>query len=160
MKNLRFGGRAQPLNPIVCKKADRVYRYRTTFSPSAINRCFMEDPSWDNDILCGLNTRCRYFSRGSSEIQKDFLAPDFYLNCFLSLFLSFIQRRNFVINPVNSNTTVQSPYVPVEELCLSKTLYLTGKAGQLAMLTFNYSPITFLVALKSGPRRNWWYLWH
>ena len=38
----------------------------------------------------------------------------------------------------------------VEELYLSNTLYLRGKAGQLAMLTFNNSPITRLVALKCG----------
>ena len=31
------------------------------------------------------------FNGDPSEIQKDFLAPEFYLNCFLSLFLSFIQ---------------------------------------------------------------------
>ena len=45
---------------------------------------------------------------------------------------------------------VQSPYFLVEELCLSKTLYLKGKAIQLAVLTFNNSPRTGLVALKCG----------
>ena len=45
---------------------------------------------------------------------------------------------------------VQSPYFLVEELCLSKTLYLRRKANQLAVLTFNNSPRTHLVALKCG----------
>ena len=44
----------------------------------------------------------------------------------------------------------QSPYFLVEELCLSKTLYLRGKADQLAVLTFNNTPRTRLVALKYG----------
>ena len=55
-----------------------------------------------------------------------------------------------VINLVNRNTAVQSPFFDVEELYLSKTLYLRGKASHLAVLTFNNSPITRLVALKCG----------
>ena len=43
---------------------------------------------------------------------------------------------------------VQSPFFVVEELYLSKTLYLWGKGSQLAVLTFDNSPITCLVALK------------
>ena len=39
------------------------------------------------DIKWGPRPGCGYFSGGSSEIQKDFLAPDFYLNCFF--FVSF-----------------------------------------------------------------------
>ena len=61
-----------------------------------------------------------------------------------------MQKKNIVINPVNSNTAVQSPYFLVEELRLSKTLYLRGKASQLAVLTFSNSPRTRLVALKCG----------
>ena len=38
----------------------------------------------------------------------------------------------------------------MEELCLLKTLYLRGKASQLAFWTFNNSPRTRLVALKCG----------
>ena len=37
---------------------------------------------------------------------------------------------------------------------MSKTLYLRGKACQLAVLTFNNSPITHLVALKCGSVRE------
>ena len=44
-----------------------------------------------------------------------------------------MQEKNIVINPVNSNMAVQSPYFLVEELCLSKTLYLRGKVSQLAV---------------------------
>ena len=36
MINLRFGIRALPLNPKVWRKADRIYRWWTVFSPSAI----------------------------------------------------------------------------------------------------------------------------
>ena len=50
----------------------------------------MEDLSGDKDILWGLSPGYGYFSGGSSEIQKDFLALDFCLNYF-SLFLSFIE---------------------------------------------------------------------
>ena len=45
---------------------------------------------------------------------------------------------------------VQSSFFVVEVLYLLKTLYLRGKACQLAVLTFNNSPITCLVALKCG----------
>ena len=79
---MRFGARDLPLNPIVWRKADCVYCCRTTFSPSAINTYFMEDSSGDKYILYGLSPGYGYFSGGSSEIQKDFLAPDLYLNCF------------------------------------------------------------------------------
>ena len=34
------------------------------------------------DIKWGLRPAYEYFNRGSSEIQKDFLAPGFRLNCF------------------------------------------------------------------------------
>ena len=49
---------------------------------------------------------------------------------------------------------VQSPFFVAEELYLSKTLYLKGKASQLAVLTFNNSPITRLVALKCDSARE------
>ena len=49
---------------------------------------------------------------------------------------------------------VQSPFFVMKELYLSKTLYLSGKASQLAVLTFNNSPITCLVALKCGSARE------
>ena len=42
----------------------------------------------------------------------------------------------------------------VEELYLSKTWYLKEKASQLAVLTFNSSPIARLVALKCGSARE------
>ena len=43
---------------------------------------------------------------------------------------------------------VQSLFFVKEELYLLKTLYLRGKASQLAVLTLNNSPTTHLVALK------------
>ena len=42
----------------------------------------------------------------------------------------------------------------MEVLYLSKTLFLRGKASQLAVLTFDNSPITHLVALKCGSARE------
>ena len=130
--NLRIGALALPLNPIVWRKADRAYRCQTTFSPSALNRYFMEDSSGDKDILCGLHPGYGYLSGGSFEIQKYFLAPDFYLNCFFDFVSSFTQWKNIVINLVNPNTAVQSPFFVVDESCLSNTLYLRGKACQIA----------------------------
>ena len=65
-----------------------------------------------------------------------------------------MQLENIVINLVNPNRAVQSPYFCWEILYLSKTLYLRGKADQLAVLIFNNSPITRLVALKCGSARE------
>ena len=73
---------------------------------------------------------------------------------FFCFFLSFIQEKNIVIDLVNPNTAVQSPFFVVEELYLSKTLYLRGKATQLPVLTFTNSPITRPVALKCGSARE------
>ena len=42
----------------------------------------------------------------------------------------------------------------VEVLYMAKALYLRGKACQLAVLNFNNSPITHLVALKCGSARE------
>ena len=140
MINLRFGARVLSLNPIVWRKAYCVYRYRNTFLPSVIKRYFMEDPFSVKGI----------FWRTSSEIQKNILAPNFYLNCFLPLFLYFIQLKNNVIIFVNTNTAVQSPFLYFEGLYLSKTLFLRGEASQLAVLTLINSPRTRLVALKYG----------
>ena len=84
MINLRFGAQALPLNPIVWRKANHVYRDQTTFSPSAINIYFLKGLAQDTDILV----------EAPSEMQKDFLALDFYLNCFFCpcFFLLFNKR--------------------------------------------------------------------
>ena len=146
MINLRFGARAQPLNPIVWKKANRVYRWLTTFSPSAINRYFMEDSSGDTYILCGLSPRYGHLSGGSSDIQKDFLALDFYLNLFfLSFFLLFNKRIL-----LTQTRQFRVLFFVVEDFYLFKTLNLRGKTCQLAVLTLNNSPIIRSVALKCG----------
>ena len=81
MINLRFGARALPLNPKVRRKAERVNHWRTIISSSAIT-----------DIKWGPRPGYEYFNVGSSEIQKDFLAPDFYLIVFFPLFLLFNKR--------------------------------------------------------------------
>ena len=88
MINLRFRAQALPLNPEAWWKAERVYHWRTTFLPSAINRYFMAGSSGDKDILWGLSPGYGYFSGDSSEIQKDFLAPNFLLELFF-VFVSF-----------------------------------------------------------------------
>ena len=46
---------------IVWRKADRVYRYRCTFLPSAINRYFMVDSSRDKYILWRTSFGVRVF---------------------------------------------------------------------------------------------------
>ena len=95
-----------------------------------------------------------------SEKQKDFLAPDFYLNSFFFVFF-FYSVKGYRYNLVKSNTAVQSPFFFfsfffffVEKLYLSKTWYLKGKASQLPVLTFNNSLITRLAALKYGSTRE------
>ena len=48
----------------------------------------VELPSHLPQFYEGLGPGYGYFNEGSSGIQKDFLAPDFYLNCFV-FFVSF-----------------------------------------------------------------------
>ena len=90
MINLSYEA-SSAIKSIVCRKLDRVYRYWTTFSPSATNRYFMEDPSKDKDILCGLSLKYWHFSEGSSwhteKLSRSWLLPEL----FFSLFLSFMQ---------------------------------------------------------------------
>ena len=88
----------------------------------------------------GLSPGYGYFNGGSTGIQKDFLTPEFYLNCFVFFVSFFYLIKNIVINPDNSNTAGQSLYFLVEDLCLSKTLYSRGVVSQLAVLTINNSP--------------------
>ena len=95
-----------------------------------------------------------------SEIQKDFLAPDFYLNYFFCLYFFLLFNKRILLLILLTQTQQFRVLFVVEELYLSKTLYLRGKASQLAMLTFNYPSITRLVALKCGPLGSWWNLWH
>ena len=148
---LRFRAWDLPLNPEAWRKAECVYHGRTTVSPSTINRYFMASLSGDKDILWGLSPGYRYFSGGSSEKQKDLLILDFYLNCFfLCFFLLFNKRILLLILLTQPRQFRVLFFFIVEELYLSKTLYLRGKAGQLAVLTLNNSPITHLVALRYG----------
>ena len=51
---------------------------------------------------------------------------------------------------MNPNTGSSELFFYCEELYLSKTLYMMGKPSQLAVLTFNNSPRTRLIALKYG----------
>ena len=59
--NIRFRARALPLNPKVQRKAECL---------SLTNNIITFRPAYE------------YFNQGSSEIQKDFLAPGFRLNGF------------------------------------------------------------------------------
>ena len=70
MINLRFGAQALPFNPKARRKAERAYHHLPPLT----------------DIKLGPRSRYEYFNGGSPEIEKDFLAPDFYKNCFLFLF--------------------------------------------------------------------------
>ena len=82
MRNLRFRARAPPLNPKIRRKAASIYHWRTTFSPSPLTYI-----KWEPRPGYG------YYSEVSSEIQKDFLAPDFYLNFFFLCFFLIFNKR-------------------------------------------------------------------
>ena len=45
------------------------------------------------DIKWGTRLGYEYFNGGSSKIQKDFLTPDFYLNCFFFFFFVSFNKR-------------------------------------------------------------------
>ena len=121
MINLRF----RALNPKVHRKAERVYDWWTTFSPSTINRYFMAGSSGDKNILWGLSPGYGYFSGGSSEIQKDFLAPDFYLNCFFLCF--FLLWRC----PHGVRVKAMDCGIIVSELVLQSCYYIHFQANTL-----------------------------
>ena len=143
MITLRFGAHALPLNPIVWRKADRVYRCRNTFPPSAINRYFMRGLVRDTDILVVAPPRYR----------KTFSLLTFTWIVFsLCFFLLFNKRILFLILLIQTRQFRVLFYC--EELYLSKILYLRGKAGQLTVLTFYNSPITRLAALECGSARE------
>ena len=88
------------------------------------------------------------------HLKENFLAPDFYLNCFFFVSLSYSIKEYCYFSLVDPNTAVQCLPFVVEVLYLSKALYLRGKASQLAVLNFNKSLITHLVALKCGSARE------
>ena len=154
MINLRFRARALPLNPEAWRKAERVYHWRTTFSPSAINRYFMAGLSGDKDILWRLNLGYGYFSGGSSEIQKGFLAPDFYLNCFFFCFFLLFNKRILLLILLTQTRQFWILFYCGRNVFV-EDLVFKGGTCKLAVLTFDNSPITCLVALKCG---SWWYL--
>ena len=98
----------------------------------------MVNSSGDKDILCGLSPGYGYFIGGSSGVQKDFLAPDFSLNYFFRcFFLLFNKRIPLLILLTLTQQFRVLFFFTVEELYLSKTLYLRRKASQLAVLTSN-----------------------
>ena len=76
MINLRFGARALPLNPERKQNVSAVVELYSHLPPLT-------------DIKWGPRPDHIYFNGGSSEIQKDFLAPDFYLNSFWGFFSFF-----------------------------------------------------------------------
>ena len=86
-----------------------------------------------------------------SEIRKDFFAPDFYLNCFFCLCFFLLFNKIILLLILLTQTRQFRVLFYCEELCLSK---IGGGASQLAMLTFNNSPITRLVGLKCGSARE------
>ena len=111
------------------------------------------------DIKWGPRPGYEYFNEGSSEIQKDFLAPDFYLNWiafFLCFFLLFHKRiwLFILLTPTRQFRVLFFFFFIAEALYFSKTLYLRGKASQLAVLTFSNSPIIHLMSLKCGSARE------
>ena len=87
------------------------------------------------DIKWGPHLGYGYFSGGSSEIQKDFLTPDFYLNCFFLCSFLLFNKRILLLTLLTQTWQFRVLFLVVEELYLSKTLYLRMKASQLAALT-------------------------
>ena len=83
--------------------------------------------------------------------RKTFSLLTFTCIVFLSLFLSFFNKRILLLILLTQTRQFRVLFFfVVEELYLSKILYLRGKARQLNALTFNNSPITRLLALKCG----------
>ena len=98
----------------------------------------------------GLSPRYGYFSGSSSEIQEDFFAPDFYLNCFF-LYSFLLFDKGILLLILLIQTQQFRVLILLWKNCICrKNLYLKGKACQLAVLTFNTSPPTCQVALKYG----------
>ena len=79
------------------------------------------------------------FRHLEERLSRSWLLPELFF--FVSFLLT--QTRQFRIL-----------FLVMEVLCLSKALYLRGKARQLAVLNFNNSPKTHLVALKCGSARE------
>ena len=89
---------------------------------------------WRKILYEGLSPGYGYFSGGSSEIQKDFLTPDFFLNCFFFLcFFLLFNKRILLLILLTQTQQFRVPFY-CGELYLLKTLYLRGKASQLAVL--------------------------
>ena len=53
----------------------------------------MEYSSVDKDIYVGLVRDTHILVEVPSDIQKDFMAPDFYLNCFFLYFFLLFNKR-------------------------------------------------------------------
>ena len=73
------------------------------------------------DIEWGPRPGYEYFNGGSFKIQRDFLAPDFYLNCifpFLCFFLLFNKRILLLI----LLTQIQSPFFCCESIVFVEDL--------------------------------------
>ena len=70
----------------------------------------------------------------------------FFFLCFFLLFNKII----VLLILLTETRQFRVLFFVVEESYLSKTLYLRGKACHLAVLTFDNSPITHLVALECG----------
>ena len=72
---------------------------------------------------------------------------------FLSLPLSFIQEKNIVINLVDPNTAVQSPFRCGSIVFVEGPVF-GRKACQLAVMNFNNSHRNHLVASKCGSSKE------
>ena len=143
---LRFGARALPLNPIVWRKADRIYRCRITFSPSAINKYFMLARP-DKDILCGLSPGYGYFSGGSfwdtERLSRSWLLLElFFCLCFFLLF----NKRTLLLILLTQTRQFRVLFLLWKNYTCRRPCIWGGKLCWLLIM----SPITRLVALKCG----------
>ena len=105
------------------------------------------------DIKWGPHLGYEYFNGGSSEIQKDFLAPDFYLNCFFLCFFLLFNKRILLLILLTQTQQFRVPFLLRKHcICWRPRIWWGKLASQLCWL--NNSPITHLVALKCGSARK------
>ena len=145
MINLRFRPRVLPFNSKGQRKVECVYHWRTTSHLPPLT-----------DIKWGLRPGYEYFRGGSFEIQKDVLAPDFYLNCFLLSF--FLLFNKIILLLILLTQTRQFRFLfffffLLWKNCIHRRPCIWGGKLPVPVLIFNSSRITRLVSLKCGSAR-------
>ena len=129
MINLRFGARALPLNPIVCRKVEHVYRCRTTFLPSAITDILWRTHLGIKIFNMGLVHDTDILEEAPLRLRKTFVLLTFTWIVFFVFVSFFYSIKEYCNNLVNPNMAVQSPFFIVKN-CICRRLCIWG--GKLA----------------------------